>query len=276
MVFAYTDASLSMTPPVITTQPGAGTASFLYGAALWLPKSIHEDIPPGLEYLTMLDEIVIHQHSECFETFTGCETKNMYSLKNSHGQKIYHATEKSNWCTRQCCGSGRAFTMHIMDNFNREILLIRRPLNCCGKACFGLLPRLGLCRTKCTVESPPGNVIGRVEQQGFCCHTCLVVKDADGEAIMQVHSPCCLILHCTCQDKTFPVDKIDGESVGSIMKKWGGCCREAFTDADEYSVTFPVNLDVKVKAVLLGATFLIDFMKFEADNRCNIRLFCRR
>ena len=38
-----------------------------------------------------------------------------------------------------------------------------------------------------------------------------------------------------------------------------------FTDAQNFGVTFPIDLDVKMKATLLGATFLIDFMYFEND-----------
>lgn len=39
--------------------------------------------------------------------------------------------------------------------------------------------------------------------------------------------------------------------------------KEAYTDADNFGVTFPLDLDVKMKATLLGAVFLLDFMFFE-------------
>ncbi len=55
----------------------------------------------------------------------------------------------------------------------------------------------------------------------------------------------------------------DGVEVGMITKQWTGLVREGFTDADNFGVTFPVDLDVRMKAVLLGAVFLIDFMFFE-------------
>lgn len=51
------------------------------------------------------------------------------------------------------------------------------------------------------------------------------------------------------KDKTF--------EVGCISKKWSGILREAFTDADNFAVSFPMDLDVRMKAVMIGASFLI-------------------
>lgn len=50
----------------------------------------------------------------------------------------------------------------------------------------------------------------------------------------------------------------DGDvQVGKISKQWSGLAKEAFTDADNFGITFPMDLDVKMKATLLGAVFLI-------------------
>lgn len=51
--------------------------------------------------------------------------------------------------------------------------------------------------------------------------------------------------------------------VGKVTKQWSGLVREAFTDADNFGISFPMDLDVNIKAVVLGACFLIDFMFFE-------------
>ena len=45
--------------------------------------------------------------------------------------------------------------------------------------------------------------------------------------------------------------------MGKISKQWSGLLREAFTDADYFGITFPMDLDVKMKAVMIGACFLI-------------------
>lgn len=56
----------------------------------------------------------------------------------------------------------------------------------------------------------------------------------------------------------FQVLSKDGKSeVGCIRKQWAGLLREAFTDADHFGITFPLDLDVNIKAVLLGACMLI-------------------
>lgn len=45
--------------------------------------------------------------------------------------------------------------------------------------------------------------------------------------------------------------------IGKISKQWTGLLREAFTDSDNFGIQFPMDLDVKIKAVMIGACFLI-------------------
>lgn len=56
---------------------------------------------------------------------------------------------------------------------------------------------------------------------------------------------------------------MNGDEVGKISKQWSGLAREMFTDADFFGINFPMDLDVRMKAVMLGACFLIDAMFFE-------------
>ena len=67
-----------------------------------------------------------------------------------------------------------------------------------------------------------------------------------------------------CGSVEFKLLALDGTSeVGKISKEWSGYFQEAYTDADTFGINFPVDLDVKMKAVLLGACMLIDFNFFE-------------
>jgi len=64
---------------------------------------------------------------------------------------------------------------------------------------------------------------------------------------------------CTgcCGDFEFEILSKDGSvRVGKITKQWSGLIREAFTDSDRFRTSFPLDLDVHIKAILLGACFL--------------------
>lgn len=50
--------------------------------------------------------------------------------------------------------------------------------------------------------------------------------------------------------------------VGRISKQWTGIVREMFTDTDNFGISFPMDLDVKIKAVMIGACFLIVSLSF--------------
>lgn len=45
-------------------------------------------------------------------------------------------------------------------------------------------------------------------------------------------------------------------NIGSIIRKWNGLL-SAMGDADHFEIHFPLDLDVKMKAMIFGACFLI-------------------
>jgi len=45
------------------------------------------------------------------------------------------------------------------------------------------------------------------------------------------------------------VVSLTGEKIGKISKQWSGLAREIFTDADFFGINFPLDLDVRMKAV---------------------------
>jgi hypothetical protein len=77
--------------------------------------------PPGLEYLSLIDQLLVHQKVEIVEALIGFETNNKFTIKNSVGQKVYFAVEDTGFCVRLCCGSYRPFDMKILDNFGNEV-----------------------------------------------------------------------------------------------------------------------------------------------------------
>lgn len=222
--------------------------------------------PPGLEYLCGIDQLLVHQKVELLEALVGFESANKYTIKNSMGQKVYWAVEKNDCCTLNCCGPLRPFEMNIMDSTQREVLHISRPLRCdsCWFPCF--LQQL-------EVMAPPGNTIGYVVQEWSILEPKFRIENAAGDCVLRIKGPLCTYSICG-SDVEFQVLTPDGSNqVGAIRKQWSGVIREALTDADHFGITFPMDLDIGIKGVLLGACFLIDFMFFEkAGNRESDRI----
>lgn len=211
--------------------------------------------PPGLEYLAQVDQLLVHQKVEILEAFTGFETNNKYEVVNTLGQRVYVAAEDTNFCVRNCCGNSRPFKMKIYDNSTKEVIRMHRYLRC--KSCW-----FPCCLQKMVVEAPIGTVIGYVKQAWSLCYPRFKIQNANEETVLRISGPC-----CTCQicgDIKFEVLSADGSThVGKVTKQWTGLAKELFTDADNFGVSFPMDLDVHVKATLMAAIFLIDFMYYE-------------
>ncbi|XP_068230569.1 phospholipid scramblase 1-like [Palaemon carinicauda] len=222
------------------------------------PMGGSHHIPPGLEYLAQLDQVIIQQIISVCEVLSGCEAQNKYILKNSMGQEFLWAQEDNDFCSRQCCGNIRGFEMPFVDNNGAEVLRIARPLRCnsCCTPC---------CNQEMEIFSY-GQLLGSMHQEwNFCMPmaTNYTVKNASGDRVFKIVAPCC---PCSCgSDVVFEVMDPQGMAKGSIRRTWKGCCTECFTDADNFCVTFDPSLDARYKALVLGAAFLIDFIYFERN-----------
>ncbi|XP_067851126.1 phospholipid scramblase 1-like isoform X2 [Heptranchias perlo] len=211
--------------------------------------------PPGLEHLLQIDQLLVHQQVELMEVVLGIETNNKYEIKNKLGQQIYFANEKSKSCSKLLCGRRRPFKIHIVDNMGTEVIRLRRPLRCgtCWCPC---------CLQKLEVQAPPGERIGYIVQKWNSCSPKFIIQDENKDAVLKIRGPLCLS-GCGCA-VNFKIESLElSQKVGKISKERSNLTKEAFTDADNFVIKFPMDLDVKVKAILLGACFLIDYMYFE-------------
>lgn len=256
----------------IVGQPGApGALPGQPAPAQWMPAPEQAPLgcPPGLEYLTQIDQLLVHQQVELFEVFTNWETANRYQVKNSVGQQIYFAHEESDVCQRQCCGPSRGFTMHITDNMQQEVIRVTREFKCCAGCCW--CADIDHCGFEVAVEAPVGQIVGYVRQAQTGWYPYYDILNANREPVLKIHGPCCVCQGACCTwDQNFNVMSLDlANEVGKVSKQWSGFVKEMYTNADNFGVTFPSDLDVKVKATLLGAVFLIDFMFFEQPKNNN-------
>ncbi|XP_072044176.1 phospholipid scramblase 1-like isoform X2 [Amphiura filiformis] len=229
--------------------------------------------PPGLEYLTQIDQILIYGEVEPFQDLTGLpivkdRLTNQYQIKNSLGQQVYFAYEESEVYQRNCCGRTRAFSMHITDNLSQEVIRITRPFKCCAGYCWCADPESS-CSMELHVESPPGQVVGYVKQTKSIWSPLFAVQDGNQQTVLKISGPCnvCQSTCCTGDIDFRILDQDGSQKIGRIAKQWGGMEREWAQHATTFRIEFPVDLDVKLKALLIGATFLIDYMYFERSKR---------
>ncbi|KAM8973983.1 phospholipid scramblase 1-like isoform 2-T2 [Pelodytes ibericus] len=224
------------------------------GGGPYMPVS-SGSAPSGLGYLDQIDQILIHQKKELLEAVTGFETCNQYELKNSMGQRIFTVRERSRLCARWCCGTLRPLTLQVFDTSGKEVIHFIRPLKC-ASCCFPC------CLQEMEVQSPPGHTIGYVAQTWHPFVPKYSLLTETREAVLKVVGPC--LMSSCCGDINFQVKPLcESRSLGLISKQWGGLPKEIFTDADNFGIQFPKDLDVKMKAVLIGACFLLDYVFFE-------------
>nr|XP_050030439.2 phospholipid scramblase 2-like [Dermacentor andersoni] len=90
--------------------------------------------PAGLEYLTKIDHLLVHQVLQPMEVIFGVDLPNKYIVKNTMGQFVFKATER---CVSSASrfGSQRPFTMGLFDYRNDKVLLLDRPLRCDCRLC---------------------------------------------------------------------------------------------------------------------------------------------
>lgn len=198
-----------------------------------------------MEKLSALNELVVTQQKEWGEILSGFETKNRYVVSDISGNMLYLAAEEGgSMLLRLFLKALRPFTITVWNENAQALLRVIRPF------------RFYFHRAK--LVDAQGQMLGVVERRFSMLRRIYSVFDSSGREVFQLFGP---ILH----PWTFQIKK-DGKDCGKITKKWSGLLKEGFTDADNFGVIFPPELDVNLKALLLGAVFLIDFVHFENKN----------
>lgn len=199
-----------------------------------------------MQQLSTVAGLVITQKKEWGEILSGFETKNRYAVLDESGNTLYLAAEADgSLLMRLFLRALRPFTMVVLATAGHEVIRINRPF------------RFYFHRAE--VVDGEGNMLGVIEKQFSLLRRKYVVMNSAGELIFELFGP---ILH----PWTFQIRHQEVE-YGKITKKWSGLLKEGFTDADNFGIIFPEDWDIRLKALFLGAVFLIDFVHFENKGR---------
>jgi uncharacterized protein YxjI len=195
-----------------------------------------------MDKIESLDILVIQQQKEWSEILTGFEARNKYMVMDKDGNAIYGAAEwaGSTW-KRIILKQLRPFTIYIINLDGSRVLILQRPF----KFFFHRLE----------IFDSDWNQLGSVQRQFSLFTRKYLVLDRSEHEIFELFGP-------VLRPWTFII-RSSGREIGKITKKWSGFLKEMFTSADNFGVTFPADLDITQKSLLLGAVFLIDFVHFE-------------
>lgn len=201
-----------------------------------------------------LDHLHVEEKVNLFEGLVAQfnETQYKFNVMNKRREPMYYIIEKSGICARLCFGAYRSCEFHVINGNERGVLRMVRPYRFGGCCCLQEL------------EVYSGDTfLGSVLQDFSLWQRSFSVRNASSDTVLIIKQP--LIPYRA--EPAFKVKSAnDIHTLGAIQTR---CCqsnREMFTDANFLGITFPVDLDVKMKAVLLGACLLIDFMYFEGKN----------
>lgn len=239
----------------------------------------------GLKVLDEVDAFLVNQKIEIIESMmlSWYESGNRYDVFNGNGKiKLFEAKEKTNCCWRHCCSENRPFTIKLYDG-DKKVLTMRRGFKGCGFAPL-------CCAHKIRVDymlddqgqelssTSSATKISTVEVpfcHGGCCFPTLYIKDRTGDHLATVSGSNPFV--CDCCGADFSIKDKHGKKIGELEKLGvdgvRSLAKELATDADNFKVTFPKDLENGVKLALIAALLQIDFSFFEdsrtiATGRC--------
>ncbi|GAB0091771.1 Phospholipid scramblase [Sergentomyia squamirostris] len=234
--------------PISTVQVGENTL----GSPVipFIPRS-------GIDTLRGQPSIHIQQTFELTDNLSSVSSENRYTVRAGSGEALFFASETSTKNHRLIWGSSRPFSMHLTDKGNQESMTLHRSM--------GIGPLCCTCVSQSLqVWTPPGDLLGFVEE-GYSFTTCdFVVLNGHKEIMFHICGPKSYTGYLP-KEASFRMLSPDYlTQVGTISRSWN-------VDISMYSLNVyftDQDLDVKIKALFLGAAFLMEYMYFQGRSCC--------
>lgn len=228
----------------------------------------------GLELLLDTTRIRLRQRIQMVKIYCGCDMPMNFELINERNQIIYQSEEHNGCCIRNCVPQGMRTESILSTMINAPVLRFQREsrcvLNCCLPCCCCALP---FSKEQLSVVSIAGggSVLGTIRHDWSMWTSKFSVLNGTGEVMAKIEGPGKGNFSCG-GDIEFQMLAPNGYKLGSITKHYGGLVGELCTDFDEFTINFPLDLDVTLKACLVGAAHLIvsyDFLDAFPYNNTN-------
>ncbi|XP_077330074.1 phospholipid scramblase 1-like [Lithobates pipiens] len=203
----------------------------------WRACQVHVDIipgvpiaPPGLENLLQVNGLSVKEtRNSIFQSHC------TYDLFDTNGHFVYHAAEQ-----RECCGPQIDCRVTNAQGYNVLNLLV--PSECCT------------CDTKLQVSTSSGELLGYIIKKWTSFTLSFDILDPLRRVCFKVKGPgwgegFMSDLHY----KVLSTDK--ATQIGVITRVWRG-----FSSKENYTINFPMDLHVPMKAMLMACTLFIKLL----------------
>lgn len=210
-------------------------------------SSISGAVDASFNVLCNFPFVQIKQGVENVEVLTGFESSNKYAVLDPNGNCLMKCNEKSSTLAKLALGSGRSMDIRITDASGaNQLMTITRPFK--------------LWHKDVTIMDQSGRQIGSVLKKFAIGKTIFHVSNGQDQQLFTIRGGAFINLG---KSRKFTITNSQGTEVGYIQKEWAGLLKEAFTDADHFSIHFPAGTSGETRALLIATTLFIDLSHFE-------------
>lgn len=224
----------------------------------------------GVELLENLERFVIQRKIDPFEKWYSPNTYNISSDEKSMSTILMAKEEDADkmFLRSVLCCNQRKFDMRLVDVNGDTVMWLEHPSSCNWPI---MCPS---CRPGMVVRSSSGRILGYVEHAPRdTCGSWLPpslyydVMDSDGQSLLKIEGPACKMEFCSTTAFRIYSSKYNSY-IGEIGHEWQGTCDGIFSccvtdQADKTTITFPRDINVVEKALLLGTVMLTHINYFE-------------
>ncbi|XP_071999187.1 phospholipid scramblase 2-like isoform X2 [Engystomops pustulosus] len=213
----------------VQSQPKAGAT-----VSPWTPAPVPGS-SQGLDYLTQEYHMMVQLKPKYCLACRSVE----YEVKNSMGQEVYNVTEDYYCICLNFC-IDEHFTRSFTDSTGNVVMKVYKPFH------FSFLP----CHNpKVEVRTPSGEAMAYIESGSTACKLTFTILNEKGDEELKITSTTSISFSTK---KCFKITSIkDKTEVGSLIM-----CGSLFRPILNFDVHFSVDLDVKMKAAILGTCLL--------------------
>ncbi|KAG7296851.1 hypothetical protein JYU34_019707 [Plutella xylostella] len=180
---------------------------------------------PGLAYFCHLDQLTVTDQPDAVHAII-TKDANCYTIFNSSGEKVFVAVQDKDTCQYQ---------VKVFNNYGNEIIEVKR--------------KVAVAIEQALIWAPSGTFVATVQRQISLFKT-FAVKDGDRQTVFKV----------TAEGLSYVFNIIhDGEVIGVIKET--ARAEEDESDEKMFTVTFPKDMEVQLKAALLGTCLLLGYVK---------------